>query len=506
MPQHRLIVLLGCLLTGSLLGCTSSPQPARPNVVYILADDLGYGDLSCYNPGSKIATPHIDRLAAEGMRFTDAHSPSAVCTPTRYGLLTGRYCWRSRLPRGVLHGYSPTLIQKDRHTVADLFRRHGYTTACIGKWHLGLNWSTRSGLRPGESQASPLSPDLHPDSIDFEAGITGGPPEAGFDYSFILPASLDMEPYCYLENNRLLSLPLAYTPGNDLNTGYTGAFWRPGKMAPDFDFEQVMPTFIQKAIHFIGQQASANKPFFLYLPLASPHTPWVPTPPFQNTSGAGQYGDFVQMVDAYVGKVLATLDSLELAENTLLIFTSDNGPFWRPEMAEQYQHRAAYMLRGMKADIYEGGHRVPFMVRWPGKVPAGMQYSGLTSLTDFMASAAALLGDSLAANEGEDSFNMLPAWLGQDPEGNLRDHLICQSSRGYFAIRKGPWKYVPALGSGGFSPPWHIEPEPGGPQGQLYKLDTDIGETQNLYLQHPQQVTTLSRLLNELQQQGRSSK
>lgn len=490
-----------CIIAIYLSGCAPTSveeTPPPPNIIYILADDLGYGDLSCYNPESKIKTPYIDEFATQGMRFTDAHSPSAVCTPTRYGILTGRYCWRSRLPRGVLHGYSPTLILNDRTTIAKLLKRNGYQTAVVGKWHLGINWATLSGNRPGESQASPLTPDLHPDSVDVNQSVTGGPIAAGFDYSFILPASLDMEPYCYFENNQVVTPATDHTEGNDLDTGYEEAFWREGKIAPDFDFEQVMPNFIQKSIDFVRKEAKTETPFFLYLPLASPHTPWVPTDDYKGKSGAGTYGDFVQMVDDYVGKLLTELDNLEISENTLVVFTSDNGPYWRPGSIEKYDHRAAYMLKGMKADIYEGGHRVPFIVRWPGKIEPNSQSYELMGLTDFVATAAAIVGDTLAENEGEDSFNMLPALRGVPQERPIRDHLICQSSGGYFAIRQGSWKFVPALGSGGFSQPRTITPKEGEAIGQLYNLEDDISETKNLYLEEPERVAEMEARLRSV--------
>jgi arylsulfatase A-like enzyme len=485
-----------------------SNQP--PNIIYILADDLGYGDLAIYNPDSKIPTPNLDRLAAEGMRFTDMHSPSSVCTPTRYGILTGRYCWRSRLPQGVLRGYGRSLIEPDRRTVAALLQEHGYHTGVIGKWHLGLDWVLKEGREDALEDESTSMNDLgivtemNPDFIDFSRKPTDGPLNHGFDYSFILPASLDMDPYCYLENDSLTAIPDQYTPGNDLNTGYTGAFWRAGRIASGFEFDQVLPTFTQKALDYLEQRSAEDGPFFLYMPLAAPHTPWVPTAEFAGTAGAGTYGDFVHMVDAAVGQVLQKLRELDQEENTLVIFTSDNGPFWTPALIEQYEHRAAGSLRGMKADAWEGGHRIPFIVRWPGKVQAGSQNEALSTLTNLMSTCAGLLGVALGADEGEDSFSILPVLLGEENEVAGQPAVVHHSSRGFFAIRRGDWKLILGRGSGGFSEPRVVEPQPGEATGQLYNLAQDPAETSNAYREHPEVVQELSGLLRKFQEEGRS--
>jgi arylsulfatase A-like enzyme len=476
----------------------------RPNIVYILADDLGYGDVSAYNPGSKIPTPHIDRLAGEGMRFTDAHSPSSVCTPTRYGILTGRYCWRSKLPQGVLQGYGRALIEKDRETVASLLKKHNYVTGVVGKWHLGLDWVLKpeyeQAIEDGLTDTNDLGMvrTMKSAFIDFRSKPTDGPLDHGFDYSFILPASLDMEPYCYLENDELTELPTEQTEGNDLNTGYTGAFWRPGLIAPSFDFYQVLPTFTDKAIQFIENQRHDARPFFLYLALAAPHTPWVPGDSYFGTAEAGSYGDFVHMVDAHIGRVLESLESTGLKDNTLVIFTSDNGPYWRPPMIERYHHRAAHYLRGMKGDIWEGGHRVPFIARWPGRIPKGAKCETTTALTNFMATAAEIVGAEADAVIGEDSYSILPNLIGESTEPSGQQAVIHHSSRAVFAIRKGQWKLVQGRGSGGFSPPARYEPKPGEPTGQLYDLENDISEQRNLFDENPEVVGELTELLESI--------
>lgn len=490
------------LLTACSLESQSSEEaPATPNIVYILADDLGYGDVVAYNPDSKLKTPNIDRLVSQSMQFTDAHSPSSVCTPTRYGILTGRYCWRSRMSRGVLRGYGRALLEEDRRTVADLLQENGYTTGIVGKWHLGVDWviqdAYRDSINPQTASISDggVVQQMNPDWLDFTQPPSDGPLDHGFDYSFILPASLDMPPYCFLENDTLLSIPDDYTPGNDLDMGYYGAFWRAGRMSPGFKFEEVLPTFTTKAENFIQDHAEDEQPFFLYFPLAAPHTPWVAKADFQGSSRAGDYGDFVQMVDATVGRIISTLEENGLAENTILIFTSDNGPFWREDKIEEFDHRAAGNLRGMKSDIYEGGHRVPFVVRWPGHVQAGTQSAHTTTLTNLMATCADLLNISLDDQTGEDSYSIWPVLMGETPVNSEAQPVIHHSGGGHFAIRKGDWKLMEQLGSGGFTAPHSIDPEPGGPAGQLYNLAEDPLETKNLYLEKPEMV---QELLGEL--------
>jgi len=478
--------------------CTQKPE--SPNIIYILADDLGYGDIGAYNPESKIASPNLDHFASQSMRFTDAHSPSSVCTPTRYGILTGTYCWRSRLKQGVLQGYGQSLIRQEELTVAKLLKNNGYTTGVIGKWHLGLDWMLKDGMEDSLKSLGEkaIHTNLPSGWIDFNIPPKNGPNTHGFDYSYILPASLDMDPYCYLENDTLTSMPTEVDPGNDLNTGATGAFWRIGLISPEFDFYQVLPNFIQKASQFVTEQSKVNKPFFLYLPLASPHTPWVPTSEFQGSSGAGQYGDYTQMVDKYIGDFLETLEKSGVAENTLVIIASDNGPYWKPEFIERYGHRSASYLRGMKADAWDGGHRIPFMVRWPGKVEPGSQSNQLTTLTNLMATVAEILGVELKENEGIDSRSILSILKGGPSDNDIP--VIHHSSRGIFAIRMGDWKYIDGLGSGGFSIPQKIDPVDGGATGQLYDLKNDPGEQHDLAADSLKRAEILLEELNRIKE------
>jgi len=471
-----------------------------PNIIYILADDLGIGDVSIYNSDSKIATPNIDNLARQGMRFTEAHSPSSVCTPTRYGILTGRYCWRTRLPRGVLQGYGQALIEQEETTVAEVLKGKGYSTGVVGKWHLGLDWVLKKNHEDSLKIYGdrPILANMNSAWIDFSKPPKNGPKTHGFDYSYILPASLDMEPYCYLENDVLTELPDDYTPGNDLDapSWATGAFWREGRMSKSFDFYEVLPTFIAKAKAFVQTHSEDKEPFFLYLPLAAPHTPWVPKDDYDGSSKAGQYGDFVQMVDALVGDFLNELDAIGLAENTLVILTSDNGPYWRPEFIERFDHHAAYIYRGMKADIWDGGHRIPFMVRWPGKVNAGSQSDQLTTLTNLISTVSDVTKSSLNVGEGIDSQSILPILLGDKPDNS--HPVIHHSSRGMFSIRKDNWKYIEGLGSGGFTQPAHIEPKDGDPEGQLYNMKDDPSEQNNVFDENPTIVKELKQELERI--------
>ncbi|MEX2142053.1 MAG: arylsulfatase [Pirellulales bacterium] len=474
------------LFIGSLISAfvAAADAPAnRPNVVFILADDLGYGDLRCYNAESKIPTPHCDRLASEGIRFTDAHSPSAVCTPTRYGILTGRYSWRTSLKSGVLQGYDPLLIEPDRLTVASLLKQHGYTTGAVGKWHLGL----------GDKKPT-----------DYDRPFPAGPHTVGFDYAFGIPSSLDFPPYVFVENDRAVERPTATIAASQMRRNGGGGFWRAGAIAPSFKHEDVLPAITDKAVEFIGKQ-TRDRPFFLYLALNSPHTPWMPTAEFRGKSQAGYYGDFVVQTDAAIGRVLAALADDGLAENTLVILTSDNGAHWLPSDIEQYSHRANGGLRGQKADLWEGGHRVPFIARWPGQIKSGTTSDETICLTDLMHTMSAILDTSLPADAGEDSYNILPALLGEARQQPIRQATVHQSGDGTLAIRQGPWKLCFALGSHGFSEPRTIKLKPGEPLGQLYHLANDPHEQKNLWSQEPETVARLTVLLEQYKTAGRST-
>jgi arylsulfatase A len=472
-------------------------KSSLPNIVYILADDLGYGDVSVYNNDGKISTPNIDRLASQGMRFTDAHSTSAVSTPSRYGILTGRYCWRSRLPNGVLGGYGRALIENDRPTVASMLKERGYTTGVIGKWHLGLDWIVKDEyLIDGKTLGFAVNMD--PKIIDFSRPPLNGPAKHGFDYSLILPASLDMEPYCYLRNDTLTAPLTGHTPGNDLETGFTLAFWRPGLMAEGFDFRQVLPNFTNDAVAYIRGHAGRGKPYFLYFPMPAPHTPWLPADRYKGKSGAGDYGDYVEMVDDMVGEVLKTIKESGQEDNTIVFLTSDNGPFWRPNMVEKYNHRAAGPFRGMKADAWDGGHRIPFIVRWPGHIKPGSVSNATTTLANLMATTAEITGISPEKVTAEDTYSILPVLLGKATSVSGQDAVVHHSSRGLFAVRKGDWKLILGKGSGGFSIPFDEKSIHSNVPGQLYNIRTDTAEKNNLYADDKAKVDELKVVLDSI--------
>ena len=494
------------LLLASAPSLEAAERPERPNLVYILCDDLGYGDVKCLNPDGKIATPNIDKLAAAGMIFTDAHSSSAVCSPTRYGILTGRYNWRSRLKSGVLGGMSPALIEPGRLTVPGLLKRHGYHTGGIGKWHLGMDWT----LRPG---AQGFSDNIEKGEegwrADFEKPIRNGPTSAGFDYYFGISASLDMVPYTFIENDHVSSVP---TLNRDfpMMLGRPGRTTRNGPATAEFEAEQVLPRLTSQAVDYIGRRASdahAGRPFFLYLPLNAPHTPIVPTEEWRGKSGLNAYGDFVMQTDWSVGRVLESIEKHGLADSTLVIFASDNGcsPEAKFDELLAKAHNPNFQFRGSKADIYEGGHHIPFIVRWPGKVKAGTTSNQLICLNDLMATCAEIVGVKLPDDAGEDSMSILPVLLGKTG-APVRETLVHHSINGSFSIRQGKWKLALCSGSGGWSAPRLGQAIARTlPAVQLYDLSVDIGERQNVYAEHPDIVRRLTQLLVQYVSEGRST-
>ena len=472
----------------SAVDATTQTKTSRPNIVFILADDMGYGDPGCYNDQSQIPTPNMDQLAEQGVRFTDAHSPSAVCTPTRYGVLTGCYAWRSRLKRGVLNGYSRNLIDEGRTTVASLLKGRGYQTGCVGKWHLGFQ-----PHYPGAEQAEP---------VDYGQLLTPGPNQHGFDYFWGIPASLDMPPYVYVENDQLVEGPAEEIGDSAHRRQGGGGFWRGGGIAPSFKHIDVLPDLTQQAVGYIERSASQANPFFLYFPLTAPHTPWVPIPEFEGKSGAGYYGDFTMQVDWSIGQVTDALKNAGVSDDTLIIVTSDNGSHWYQNDVDKFGHRSNRHWRGQKADVWEGGHRIPFIARWPGQIDTKTVCEQTICLTDLLATVADITGEAVIA---EDSVSILPALLDPNLEKPLHEAIVNHSASGVFAIRQGEWKLIQGLGSGGFSSPRIEEPEPDGPVGQLYNLADDPGETENLYLDRPEIVEQLSELLTEYQQQEYSN-
>jgi arylsulfatase A len=494
----RIAHLVGFVLPfvgiGAAFGQGRVAPANRPNIVFILADDLGYGDVGSFNPESKIKTPRIDRLASQGMKFTDAHSASAVCTPSRYAILTGRYAWRTRLKQGVLGGFSPPLIQADRLTVAELLKKQGYHTACFGKWHLGLDWPVKSPVVFGD-EIVPKG-DYRP--VDYTRPITNGPNERGFKTYFGISASLDMYPFVFINNDRTVGVPTVEK-----------TFVRKGPAAADFEAVDVARTITNKAIEYIHERSTDpdRPPFFLYFALSAPHAPIVPEHAYINRNGIGPYGDFVEQVDDEIGEVLDALDRGGLAENTLVIVTSDNGcsPVANLDSLAKHGHHPGYHFRGAKADIFEGGHRIPFVVRWPGKVRAGSVCDQTICQVDFMATCAEILGVKLDDHAGEDSFGILPYLIGAT-DRPIREATIHHSINGSFAIRQGPWKLALCPDSGGWS-----KPRPGRddatnlPPIQLYDLSRDVGEQNNLQADRPDVVDRLIKLLERYVADGRSA-
>ncbi|GAA4419569.1 arylsulfatase [Bremerella cremea] len=458
-----------------------------PNVIVVMADDMGLGDLSATNPQCQIKTPRLDRLASEGLTFLDAHTPSSVCTPTRYGLLTGRYNWRSKLANGVLGGTSPHLIPADRPTLGHLMQKAGYHTAMIGKWHLGWDWHKTN------------------DGIDFSKPVKNGPDINGFDYYYGHCGSLDMPPYVWVETGKPTAIPVREEGVTREEDAY--GWYRKGPIAPDFEIEQVLPHLFDKSIAYVQERTSdvnRDKPFFLYLPLPAPHTPIVPLPPFRNASSLNPYGDFVMQVDHHMGQLLDTLKEQGIEGNTIVFFTSDNGcsPQANFPVLKEKGHDPSAGFRGHKADLYEGGHRVPLLVRWPGHVEPGSKTQSLVCLTDIYPTLEAITQQELQPTGGEDGYSLVPLFEGKDSTG--RDTLVSHSISGHFAIRQGDWKLLLASGSGGWSAPKeNVARKQGLPDLQLYNLAADPAEQENLVAEHPEKVKQLLDLLQQQVENGR---
>ena len=500
LQRRDFLKIIGITTTTLAFSCANvfKKKKTLPNIVYILADDMGYGDVSYLNPDGKIPTPNIDKLGADGIVFTDAHSGSAVCTPTRYGILTGRYCWRSRLKSGVLEGYSKSLIEKGRLTVASMLKKYGYSSACIGKWHLGWDWQTTDGkdaIKFGKQAGM---------NVDYSKPILNGPIDVGFNYFWGIPASLDMVPYVYIENDYVVDAPTETTYDKS-----DKEFLRDGPVAPGFKVEDVLPICTQKAVDFIDNHVKTklDEPFFMYFPLTAPHTPIVPAKKFQGKTGLGAYGDFVYQCDWTVGQIMQTIKKHGIIDNTIFIFTSDNGcaPGADFEHLGQLGHDPSYIFRGYKADIYEGGHRIPFIVRWPEKIKPGSKSDQVICLTDLLATIADIVDKKLPDNAGEDSVSFLPDLLGAANK-SLREATVHHSANGSFSIRKGKWKLELCPGSGGWS---HPIPEKAMMLGlsmlQLYDLSKDVKEQENLYMRYPDVVHDLLTVLDKYVHTGRST-
>ena len=468
---------------------TLAYSESKPNVIVVLADDLGIGDVSPTNPDCKIQTPHLQKMADEGLTFLDAHTSSSVCTPTRYGLLTGRYNWRSRLAKGVLSGTSEHLIPADRPTVGHLLKQAGYHTAMIGKWHLGWDWAKQG------------------DQIDFSKPVKNGPNINGFDYYYGHCGSLDMPPYVWVDTGKVTAQPEREEGVTREESPY--GWYRKGPISPDFNIDDVLPHLFEKSISYVEsrtQQAKEGTPFFLYLPLPAPHTPIVPVPPFKDASGINPYADFVMQMDHHMGELISAVEEAGLSDNTLIIFTSDNGcsPQGNFEVLGEHGHDPSAGFRGHKADIYEGGHRVPFIARWPDVIAKGNSTDALACLTDLYATLEEITGQERKPLGGEDGFSLLPVFQGKESSG--RTSLISHSIGGSFAIREGSWKLCLSAGSGGWSSPREPDAKKQGlPAMQLFDLSTDRGEQKNLVSENQAKVDELLLLLHQEVQNGRCS-
>lgn len=450
---------------------------AKPHILFILVDDFGYGDAACFNPDSKIETPNINRLAKEGMRFTDAHAAGPLCHISRYGLLTGRYPFRTNV--GVW-GRQP-VIEEGRTTIASFLKSQGYRTNMVGKWHLGF------------------------DEKGYDKPLRGGPADRGFDTFFGIRASTDIPPYFYIRGHNAVEPPTDTIAANNTEgwSPIQGEFWRAGGIAPNLKLKDVLPKFTDEAIGVITSHSKshADAPMFLYLAYPAPHTPWLPSKEFAGTSKAGMYGDFSAMVDHEVGRVLKELEKSKLADDTLVIFSSDNGPTWYEKDVKKFGHASVGPLRGMKADAWEGGHRVPFIVRWPGNVKPGATSRQMICFTDVMATFAGIVGAELPKGAGPDSFDFSQVLLGEQSDDQpVRKSIVIRAGGPLMTVRIGDWKLINGLGSSGFSKPKKIPFEKGGPRGQLYNLADDLGEQNNLYLKRPDKVAELLAELKRIRE------
>ena len=489
---------LAAIIGASVCGDNAS---AQPNILLIYADDLGYGDVGCYNPArGKIPTPHIDRLAAQGMRFTDAHSSSGVCSPSRYTLLTGRYHWRTRLQKGIVGLWGPPLVAPNRLTLASLLRRRGYQTACFGKWHLGWNWpieSSQQHLFEGKKEDNPPATAGHRQAWHavFSRPIPGGPLACGFERYFGTDVP-NWPPFCFIEQDKTVGIPSEFLPARLFENHQAS---RQGPALADWTLEPILPALGERTSQFIVRAATTDRPFFIYLPLTSPHTPLAVNQDWKGKSGLNSYADFVMETDAVVGQVLTALDESGAASQTLVIFTSDNGfaPYVGAKELERQGHFPSGPFRGYKSDVWEGGHRIPFIVRWPGRVAPGSVCEQLVHQADVMATCAEVVGAQLQANEGEDSFSLAPLFTGQ--ASAIREHAVSQSSQGLLALRMDRWKLIFGPGSGGWTEGRDEHPA------QLYAIDEDLSETNNLYAESPAIVAEMTELMERLVSQGRST-
>lgn len=474
----------------SLLATSLFGAPSSPNVVILYADDMGVADVSCGDPEAKIQTPNLDRLAEQGMTFTDGHSSSGICTPSRYAMLTGQHHWRRF--HGIVNAFGPSVFKPDEFTIARMLHAQGYGTACFGKWHLGWDWDAIR--KPGVTKKEiPLA-----SSYDWTKRFPGGPLDQGFDYYFG-DGTINFPPYCWIENDRFLTIPVKPVIRSKPLAG--GGGFRSGPMAEGWDPYEILPKVTEKAVEWIGEQ-SAEKPFFAYLAFNSPHYPIVPNKEFHGKSKAGFYGDFVIETDAMVGKVMAALEERGLAENTIVVFTADNGTEIHAfERLEKFDQWSSGEFRGLKRDVYEGGHRVPFIVSWSGKIKGGSRSSEVVSQVDFVATFAEISGYKLSNEEAIDSYNLLPVLKGEDYPSPLREATVQNTNKSQYALRQGDWVYINKHTGAGQPEPeaylkrFGLHRFPKDSPGLLFNLRDDPRQSKNLFEENPERVAAMSGLL-----------
>jgi len=498
MDKFRLIAC-SIFILNVVWNTLNAQQTTKPNIIYILADDMGIGDVKIYDNNCKFPTPNIDKMAKEGIRFTDTHTSSSVCTPTRYGILTGRYAWRTRLKTGVTQGFSNHLIEKGRTTVASYLKSKGYATAMVGKWHLGMDWTSTDGKEVEQKFGK---------NTDLTKPIKNGPNSVGFDYYFGISASLNMAPHAFIENENVLG-DLFYAQDQKQLKGNNLKQARPGWAAKGFQQDEVMQTFTDKTIGWMEdhQKENPQEPFFVYLPLNAPHSPIVPSDKFKGKSRLAPHGDFCMDVDDTVGQIIKAVEALGISENTLIVFTADNGvsPQANLKLLEKKGHYSSSKYRGVKGTLYEGGHRVPFVVKWPKEIKKGQITDYLSCTTDLLATVYDIAGDKLPDTIGEDSKSFLPVLKGKKLKDESRNAIVHHSDGGYFSIRKDKWKLVFHEGAGSR----RIDPKdkpvinPG--ELQLFNMEIDEVESTNVALENPKVVIELKKLMATLISEGRST-
>lgn len=497
-----IILAAGCTKTAP----TQLPEK-QPNILVLYADDLGYGDLTCYNAESKIPTPHLDRLAEQGMRFTDGHSSSGICTPSRYALLTGRYHWRKFY--GIVGAFEDSVFDPEELTLPEMLQQQGYVTAAIGKWHLGWDWT--SILKP-DAEPNPYGDRGRTtwgyEDMDWSKPIANGPLAHGFDYYFG-DTVINFPPYCWIENDQVTQVPDTMMD-TDLFKPIKEGRWecRPGPMVTGWDPYENIPVTTAKGVEKIHEYAQGGKPFFLFFAFPSPHAPIIPNDEFDGTSGAGPYGDFVVETDAACGQLMQALEEAGVADNTIVIFSADNGPeFYAYPREEKYGHWSSHPLRGLKQDIYEGGHRVPYLIKWPGVIEPGSVSDALVSQIDYMATFAGILGVDLPGDQAVDSHNLLPVLKGESD--SVRTTHIHNTWQDRYAIRHENWLLIDTATGYSRDPAEGWEKRHGYPADndapvELYEMSQDIGQRQDVAAQHPETVAELQALLKKIREQGYS--